>query len=155
MRRWLALVLSVSMGSLTVRAEEPAELIVVGPRPMVVLPPPVKRPLNWEPFLLTGAGVVMAGIGAWRLIAAENAYQALRVFTQAPGESADDSVTRARALAQGGKFDTGVGWTLIGLGAAAVGGSIWWLFAEGIEKDPIVFFAPLPGGGAAVLEGRF
>lgn len=155
MRSWTPLVLFVVICSFVARAEAPEESISVGPKPMVVLPPPVKRRLNWEPFLLTGAGVVMSGIGLWRLIAAETAYQALRTFTPVPGESADDTLTRARALSQGGKFDTGVGWTLIGLGGAAIGGSLLWLFTEGFEKEPIVFFAPLPGGGAAVLEGRF
>ena len=133
------------------------EPIVVGPKPMVVLPPRVKRPINWEPFMLTGAGVIMTGIGVWRLIAAEADYQALRVFpvTPAPGQTRDQALTQARALAQSGKLNTGLGWTLLSLGIASAGASVAWLLVEGIEKDPLVLFAPLPGGGAAVVSGRF
>jgi hypothetical protein len=82
------------------RAAEPVEPIVVGPSPMVVLPPPVKRPINWEPFILTGAGVLM-----------------------------------------------------MGLGAAAIGGSLLWVGSEGLLKDPIV--RVLPGPGGVVVAGQF
>lgn len=133
------------------------EPIVVGPKPMVVLPPPVKRPINWEPFILTGAGTLMTGIGVWRLIAAEADYQALRAFptTPAPGQTRDEALTQARTLVQSGKLNTGLGWALVGLGVASVGASLGWLFVEGVEKDPLVLFAPLPGGAAAVVSGRF
>lgn len=146
---------ALSLIAATAMAQPAEEPIVVGPQPMVVMPPPLKRKLNWEPFLLTGAGAVMLTLGTWRLIAAENTYQQLRTFTPLPQETSTDSVLRARALAEAGKFDTVVGWSLIGLGAAAVGGSLLWLFVEGVEKDPFVFLAPTGQGGAAVVGGRF
>ena len=158
MRRIAFLVLA-AMVSRAVQAEElppGVEPIVVGPKPMVVLPPPLKRPLNWEPFILTGAGAVMLGIGVWRLFAAETDYQALRLLTGPSGtQTNDQALTQARQLAQSGKLNTGLGWTLIGLGAAAIGASLLWLFNEGLEKDPIVMVGPVPGGGVAVVEGRF
>lgn len=160
MRRWSWVVVLLLISRTVLAAEElppGLEPIVVGPKPMVVLPPPVKRPINWEPFILTGAGVIMSGIGVWRLVAAEADYQALRAFPSTPavGQTRDEALTQARALVQSGKLNTGLGWTLVSLGVASIGASIAWLFVEGIEKDPLVLFAPLPGGGAAVVSGRF
>ena len=157
MRRWTWVVLAAVLSrALDATAAEP-ELIVVGPSPMVVMPPPVKRPLNWEPFILTGAGAAMIGIGVWRLFAAEADYQSLRGLSATPSTMLGNEqvLTQARGLVQSGKLNTGLGWTLLGLGVAAVGGSLAWLFTEGLEKDPIVILAPLPGGAAAVVEGRF
>lgn len=134
---------------------QPTEDIVVGPQPMVVLPPPLVRRLNWEPFLLTGAGAIMLGLGTWRLIAAENTFQQLRAFAPLPQESSAAAIERAHNLGEAGKFDTGVGWGLIGAGAAAVGGSLLWLFVEGVEKEPFVFVLPTPTGGALSWGGRF
>ena len=90
-------------------------------------------------------------------MAAEADYQALRAFPSTPavGQTRDEALTQARALVQSGKLNTGLGWTLVSLGVASIGASIAWLFVEGIEKDPLVLFAPLPGGGAAVVSGRF
>lgn len=157
MRRWTWVVLAAVVSrALDATAAEP-ELIVVGPSPMVVMPPPVKRPLNWEPFILTGAGAAMIGIGVWRLFAAEADYQTLRGLSATPSTmlNNEQTLTQARGLVQSGKLNTGLGWTLLGLGVAAVGGSLAWLFTEGLEKDPVVILAPLPGGAAAVVEGRF
>ncbi|MDX2013560.1 MAG: hypothetical protein SFW67_25430 [Myxococcaceae bacterium] len=136
-------------------AAEPVEPIVVGPSPMVVLPPPVKRPINWEPFILTGAGVVMLGIGVWRLVEAEAIYQRLRgTPASASADMTNEMIlTRARQLAEDGKFNTGLGWVLMGLGAAAIGGSLAWVGTEGLLKDPIVRVVPGPGG--VVIAGQF
>ncbi len=147
--------LVLSLIAATAMAQPAEEPIVVGPEPMVVLPPPLKRKVNWEPFLLTGAGAVMLTLGTWRLVTAENTYQQLRSFTPLPQETNPEAVQRARALADAGKFDTGVGWTLLGMGVAAVGGSLLWLFVEGLEKDPYVVLAPTGQGAAAVVGGRF
>jgi len=160
MRRWTWVVLAAVLGrALEVSAAEPAKVddIVVGPSPMVVMPPPVKRPINWEPFILTGAGAAMVGIGVWRLFAAEADYTTLKALQATPSTTAGNEsvLTQARGLVQSGKLNTGLGWALVGLGVAAAGASIAWLFVEGLEKDPIVLFAPLPGGAAAVIEGRF
>lgn len=158
MRRFAFLVL-VAMVNRAAFAADPApdlEPIVVGPKPMVVLPPPLKHRINWEPFILTGAGAAMIGIGIWRLFAGEADYQALRALTAPmPNETNDQFLVRARQLKQSGQLNTGLGWTLLGLGVASVGASLLWLFSEGLEKDPIVMVAPLPNGGAAVIEGRF
>lgn len=131
------------------------EPIVVGPSPMVVLPPPVKRPINWEPFILTGAGVLMLGIGAWRLGEAETNYLALKAIptTASTTRSNEQVLTDARRLAEDGKLNTGLGWALLGLGVAAIGGSILWIGTEGLLKDPVVRIAPAPGG--LVVSGRF
>ncbi len=157
MRRctWVVLAAVLSR-ALDATAAEP-ELIVVGPSPMVVMPPPVKRPLNWEPFILTAAGAAVIGIGVWRLFAAEADYQTLRSLSATPSTmlSNEQVLAQARGLVQSGKLNTGLGWTLLGLGVAAVGGSLAWLFTEGLEKDPVLSLAPLPGGAAAVVEGRF
>ncbi|MBM4779272.1 MAG: hypothetical protein GQE15_16315 [Archangiaceae bacterium] len=160
MRRWSFLMVAVLISRTVLAAEElppGLEPIVVGPKPMVVLPPPVKRPINWEPFILTGAGTIMLGIGVWRLVAAEADYQALRAFPTTPGagQTNDQALTQARTLVQSGKLNTGLGWTLVGLGVASVGASLGWLFVEGLEKDPLVLFSPVPGGAAAVVSGRF
>lgn len=160
MRRFAFLVLVAMVNHAAFAADAPgpeAEPIVVGPKPMVVLPPPLHRPINWEPFILTGAGAAMIGIGIWRLFAAEDNYQALRALNAPlPNETNDQFITRARQLRQSGQLNTGLGWTLLGLGVASVGASLLWLFSEGLEKDPLVMVAPLPqGGGVAVVEGRF
>jgi hypothetical protein len=137
------------------RAAEPVEPIVVGPIPMVVLPPPVKRPINWEPFILTGAGVVVLGLGGWRLGEAEALYQRLKATpaTPNPGMTNEMTLTRARQFADDGKFNTGLGWALLGLGAGAIGGSFLWVGTEGLLKDPIVRVVPGPGG--LVVAGAF
>jgi hypothetical protein len=158
MRRFALLVVVAMLNRAAFAADLPpgVEPIVVGPKPMVVLPPPLKHRINWEPFILTGAGAAMIGIGIWRLFAAEADYQALRALTAPmPNETNDQFLTRARQLKQSGQLNTGLGWTLLGLGVASVGASLLWLFSEGLEKDPIVMVAPLPQGGVAVVEGRF
>ncbi|MCU0700073.1 MAG: hypothetical protein MUC96_26495 [Myxococcaceae bacterium] len=155
MRRRGGAVLCAVLVSTQGFAADPLEPIVVGPSPMVVLPPPVKRPINWEPFILTGAGAVMLGIGVWRLVEAESIFQRLRAIPASPTADMTNEmiVTRARQLAEDGKFNTGLGWVLLGLGAAAVGGSLLWVGTEGLLKDPIVRVVPGPGG--VVVTGQF
>jgi hypothetical protein len=149
-----AAVLCAVLVSTGASAADPLEPIVVGPSPMVVLPPPVKRPINWEPFILTGAGVVMLGVGAWRLVEAEAIYQALKATPAAPAMGqTNEVVSRARQLAEDGKLNTGLGWALLGLGAAAVGGSLLWVGSEGLLKDPIVRVVPSAGG--VLVTGQF
>lgn len=65
MRRFALLVVVAMLNRAAFAADLPpgVEPIVVGPKPMVVLPPPLKHRINWEPFILTGAGAAMIGIG--------------------------------------------------------------------------------------------
>lgn len=128
------------------------------PKPEVVeVPVPPKPPFNWEPFVLTGLGTAMVGVGIWRLFAAEADYLALRALASmpTPGLDAEQVLLQARTLVQSGKLNTGLGWGLLGFGVAAIGGSIAWLVVDGMEKSPVVAITPLPGGAAAVVEGRF
>jgi hypothetical protein len=157
MRRWTWFVLATLVSHAFEATAAESDLIVVGPSPMVVMPPPVKRPLNWEPFILTGAGAAIIGLGAWRLLAAEADYQTLRGLSATPSTtlSNEQLLTQARGLVQSGKLNSGLGWVLLGLGVAGVGGSLAWLFSEGVEKDPIVLVSPLFGGVAALINGRF
>lgn len=140
---------------LTGQSQAPIDPIVVGPKPMVVMPPPVVRPINWEPFLLTGAGAVMLGIGAWRLAAAEADYQTLRALSASSAPSGEAVLDQARARVQSGKLNTGLGWVLLSTGTAAVGASIVWLFIEGIQKDPLVMITPTFDGALASFQTRF
>ncbi|MBL8940749.1 MAG: hypothetical protein JNM69_39755 [Archangium sp.] len=88
---------------------------------------------NGEPVGFGVAGLVVAGLGVWRLAVAENLYLELsRIPTSASSaQEAAASLSAARRLVTAGKLETAGGAVLIVLGAAVALSSALWLFLEG------------------------
>lgn len=115
--------------------------------------PQVTR-LNLEPILLGVAGLIGAGVGAWRLGEAEARYQDLKAIPLSAGSAAQAAslLRDARSLVFRGEAETVAGVAFIAVGAAALTGSLVWLLVEGL-RTPDWLITPGPQGVAVV--GRF
>ena len=106
--------------------------------------PPPQR-LNVEPIGFGIAGLVVAGVGAWRLAVAEDLFAQLgRVSPDASNpQEAARLLETARALVVAGKLETAGGGALLFIGGALAVVSAIWFFVEGpTTRDWLVSVGP-------------
>lgn len=102
------------------------------------------QPTRWQPWVMFGAGVAGAAVGAVFLGRAAQAWGTLNApATPAVGPS------DAAALAQQGALSQGLGIALLSVGALAMAGGLAW-YALG-DSGPAVAVGLSPGGAVVTL----
>ena len=94
---------------------------------------PAKR-LNFEPLLLGGLGLACGLVGVGAFVSAEQTFvalQGIRTDDVTSREVALARVAQAHALRDRGVSETGLGTTMVGLGAALLTGAVVWFIVEG------------------------
>lgn len=99
---------------------------------LVLASSPPQR-LNVEPIGFGIAGLVVAGLGVWRLAVAQDRFDELKgVPTKASSaEQAAQLLETARALVVTGKLETTAGTALLVIGGSVAVASALWFFIEG------------------------
>lgn len=97
--------------------------------------------VRWAPWVVSGAGLVAAGVGVGLLVDANLSHEALT----GPA-SAEFPPSVARAAADSGKLSQAVGSVLVGVGVAAAATGLIWFFAGGDGPTPVAWVAPGAGG---------
>jgi hypothetical protein len=121
---------------------------------LLVAAAPAKRRFNVEPFVLGAAGLLGAGMGAWRLVEAEARYRELLAIPAKASTAAEAQalLRQASRLVVRGESESVAGVVLLAAGGALVLASVVWLVVEGFETTDWLV-APGPQGVSVV--GRF
>ncbi len=126
-------------------AVKPPEPVVAPVTPVAVQQAPVEAPSKVPGIVVLSSGLVVAAVGGVSV--------GLAHATAAQAEMAQDVHTLNALVATGMRQQT-VGFVMLGVGgAAAVAGGV--LLAVESKAPAAVAFAPVPGGGVAVVSGRF
>lgn len=101
--------------------------------------------LNLEPLGFGLAGLVVAGVGAWRLVVADELYARLGMVpsTASSAQEAAALLSSARTLVAAGKLETTAGRALLVIGGAvAVASTLWFLLEGPTTRDWWVSVGP-------------
>lgn len=111
---------------------------------VLVASPPPKR-FNAEPIGFGIAGLVVAGLGVWRLAVAQDLYDRLGLVSPnaTSAQEAAGLLDTARSLVVAGKQETFAGGALLFIGGAAAVASALWFVVEGPStRDWLVSVGP-------------
>lgn len=112
---------------------------------VVLASSPAPQRLNVEPIGFGIAGLVVAGVGVWRLALAQDLYLQLRAVEPraSSAQEAARLLSTARALVVAGKLETTAGGLLLFVGGAVAAASAIWFFVEGpTTRDWLVSVGP-------------
>jgi hypothetical protein len=151
---------SVAAGEVVVARTAPSRPVAPPPALDPVIPPPrtarVPRPRPFSPIILYAGGVATAVAVIAPALAYSNAYSLANTYNTSPSPATRNSALTQYFAAR----DLYYGLLAVPIGlAAATGGLTAWYLAAPREREvtlPLtVGLAPLPGGGAVRVEGRF
>lgn len=99
----------------------------------VVLASSPPQRLNVEPIGFGVAGLLVMGVGAWRLAVAQQRFEELTAVPSkaSSAEEAARLLATARALVVTGELETTAGTALLFVGGAVAVASALWFFIEG------------------------